>query len=135
MTDEPLPTTSVAGPAILAGLVMLFVHAAASALLTVVAATASPGPEPPGGVWPGVVWVVGVVAAAVALRPILRRAARPLPAAFVAGVLAAVGYGMVSVGLAAPAAATPWLGARLLSLPAAATVMGLLVGREPRRPA
>lgn len=102
MSDEPLIAQTVTGPAILAAVVVLFVHAATSALLTVFAIVFSEGVLAPD--WTvAPVWLGGVVVGALSTTPILRRVARPAAVGVVAGTLAGVLYTSLWLGVSGSA--------------------------------
>ncbi len=114
----------VVGPAVLAGLVMVFVYTAAGALLGAVAVTVSPGPDTAGGVWDALVWALAVALAALAARPILRRVARRVAVGTGGGILLAVAYGAVTVYFGVPGAPDALLGAQLVAMVAAGVLVG-----------
>lgn len=127
--EEPSVARGVLGPAVLAGVALLLVHSIVAASLGAVSATATPGPETAGGVWDVAVWVVALVAAGAAARPVLRRTTRPLAVGAVAGLLAATLHGGIVVGFAT--GATPALVWRVASLALVGAAVGGLSRPRP----
>lgn len=130
VSDEPVRATSVTGPALLAAVVLLLTHAAASALLTVLASTFTPGAGAPGGAWRAGLWLSAAALAAASLRPILRRVSRPLAVGAVAGAISALAYAALAIGLAAPGESTPMLWGRVASIAIAGMIAGALTSRS-----
>lgn len=130
--QEPVRATSPVGPAVVAGLAMLLVHAAASAVLTSVAATATPGSGVAGRAWPVAVWALAVAVAGLAALPVLRRAGAPVRAGAGAGAVAAAAYALIAFGLTDAGATVPWVQARVATLVVAGGGAGWLTARRAR---
>lgn len=129
MSDEPVTARTVTGPAILAAMVFLFVHAAASALLTVVAIVVSEGVLAPD--WTvAPVWVGGVAVGALSTVPVLRRVSRPQAAGAAAGVVTAVAYTTLWL-MAAGTDGVTGLMLRAATLVAGGALGGVLAARRP----
>lgn len=128
---EPPVATGLLAPAVVVGAAMLFAHLVAGAMLGAVAVTFSPGPDTAGGAYDVAVWLLAVVVAAAAARPILRRVSRPVAVGALGGILVAAGYGAIAAGFTAPGAVTGWLPARAGSLAVAGLAVGVATWRWP----
>lgn len=135
LEPEPPVSAALAGPALLAGVVMVCVYAAAGAMLGAVAVTLSPGPETAGGAWDFGVWLISVGLAAASVRPVLRRTARRSAVGALAGLVLALSYGGLAVLLDATGARDPMLAVELLVMVAAGALAGVRTGSPPPRSA
>ncbi|QBI18194.1 hypothetical protein ER308_00465 [Egibacter rhizosphaerae] len=129
--EEPPLARRPIGVALLAGLMLAFLHTVGVVVLGVLSAALTAGPATAGGGWDVVVWVAGLLPGGAAARPVLRRASRPAIAGVLAGFVAAGAYALLA-SLGDPAS-VPVFGWRVLSLVAVGLLAGLLTPIGPLR--
>ena len=130
LVPEPPVARGVLGPALLAGLVMVFVYTAAGAMLGAVAVTLSPGPDTAGGMWDALVWALAVLIAVAAATPVLRRVVRPVAVGAGGGLLLAAVYVGVSWVFDDLWGLGQLPGARAVVMVAAGVLVGAVIARR-----